>query len=62
MRALTLAELAAETDAPLDLVTWLVEHGPIRPLADGRVEARDGATLLPRASSRAESAAGLPTG
>jgi hypothetical protein len=44
-RALTLAVLADEADAPLDLVEWLVELGQLRPLPDGRFDARDGAIL-----------------
>jgi hypothetical protein len=45
IRSLTLAELAAEAGAPVDLLEWLVEQGQLRPLADGRFDARDSATL-----------------
>ncbi len=45
IRALTRAELAAEADVPADLVDRLVELGQLRPLADGRFDARDGAVL-----------------
>jgi adenylate cyclase len=45
VRALTLAELADEAAAPLDLVEWLVELGQIRPRADGRFDPRDAAIL-----------------
>ena len=45
MRTLSVAELAAESDAPVDLVEWLVAQGQIRVLADGRVDARDQAVV-----------------
>jgi class 3 adenylate cyclase len=44
-RHLTLAELAAEARAPMDLLEWLVARGQVRPLADGRFDARDSATV-----------------
>jgi adenylate cyclase len=44
-RHLTLPELATEARAPLDLLEWLVARGQLRPLADGRFDARDSATL-----------------
>jgi adenylate cyclase len=44
-RHLTLPELAAEARAPVDLLEWLVARGQLRPLADGRFDARDSATL-----------------
>jgi adenylate cyclase len=45
VRALTLAELADEAGAPLDLLEWLVERGQLRPLPDGRFAARDAAIV-----------------
>jgi len=45
MRALTLAELAMESGAPLDLLQWLVDLGQLRPLDDGRFDARDAAIV-----------------
>ena len=45
VRALALAELAAEAGAPVDLVEWLVTQRQLRPLADGRFDAHDSATL-----------------
>ena len=45
MRALTLAELADEAGAPVDLLEWLVGLGQLRPLDDGRFDPRDAAIL-----------------
>ena len=45
MRALTLEELADEVGAPVDLLEWLVGLGQLRPLSDGRFDARDAAIL-----------------
>ncbi|HEX5825810.1 MAG TPA: adenylate/guanylate cyclase domain-containing protein [Candidatus Limnocylindrales bacterium] len=45
MRSLTLAELAEEAGAPVDLVEWLVRLDQVRPMADGRFDARDAAIL-----------------
>lgn len=45
MRALTLAELAAESGASLDLVEWLAGLHQLRPLPDGRFDARDSAIV-----------------
>ncbi len=44
-RSLTLHELAAEAGSPVDLLEWLVAQDQLRPLADGRFDAHDGATL-----------------
>ncbi|HXU84719.1 MAG TPA: adenylate/guanylate cyclase domain-containing protein [Verrucomicrobiae bacterium] len=44
-RHLSLPELAAEARAPVDLLEWLVARGQLRPLPDGRFDARDSATL-----------------
>jgi class 3 adenylate cyclase len=45
MRALTLAELADEAGAPLDLLEWLVARNQLRPQPDGRFAARDAAIV-----------------
>jgi adenylate cyclase len=45
MRALTLEDLAEESGAPIDLLAWLLERGQLRPLADGRFDARDAAII-----------------
>jgi len=45
LRALTLAELADEAGAPVDLLEWLVGLGQLRPLDDGRFDPRDAAIL-----------------
>src|SRR4029079_15355608 len=44
-RHLSLPELAAEARAPVDLLEWLVARGQLRPLPDGRFDARDSAPL-----------------
>ena len=44
-RHLTLAELAAESGASVDLLEWLVGQGQLRALADGRFDARESATV-----------------
>ena len=45
MRALTLAELADEADAPVDLVEWLIGLGQIRPGEDATFDPRDVAVV-----------------
>ncbi|HEY7130700.1 MAG TPA: adenylate/guanylate cyclase domain-containing protein [Candidatus Limnocylindrales bacterium] len=45
MRSLTLPELAEEAVAPLPLLEWLVQVGQLRPLPDGRFDARDAAIV-----------------
>ncbi len=45
MRAITLEELVEEADASPEMVRRFVELGEIRPLADGRFDARDAAIL-----------------
>ena len=45
VRAITLEELADESEASPELVRRFVELGEIRPLADGRFDARDAAIL-----------------
>jgi class 3 adenylate cyclase len=45
VRAVSRAELATEADVPEALVERLVDLGQLRPLPDGRFDARDGAVL-----------------
>jgi adenylate cyclase len=45
VRSLTLAELAEEAEAPIDLLEWLADRGQIRALPDGRYDARDAAVI-----------------
>ena len=45
MRAVTLDQLADEAGVPADLVRRLVELDQVRPLADGRLDARDAAII-----------------
>src|SRR5207247_1600609 len=45
MRSLTLAELAAESGASLDLLEWLVERRQLRALPDGTFDVRDSAII-----------------
>jgi adenylate cyclase len=56
VRAITLEELADEAETSIDLVRRFVELGEIRPLTDGRFDARDAAIL---ATVRSLLAAGI---